>query len=122
MSISVEAAAQVLREAMREEIRRHSLWYLIQGCLMVLSGVLALLFPLVSSLAVTLMLGWLLLFSGVFQGISLIGARSVPHFWVQLLSVILGVVMGLLLINRPGEGLLRAGLGNLHRSISGLSA
>jgi hypothetical protein len=27
MSISVEAAAQVLREAMREEVKRHSLWY-----------------------------------------------------------------------------------------------
>ena len=67
---------------------------------------LALLFPLASSLAVTFVPGWLLVFNGVFQGISLIGARSVPHFWVQLLSVILGVVVGLPLINRPGEGLL----------------
>jgi len=42
MSMSVEAAAQALREAMRETVKRHSLWYLIQGALMVVAGILAL--------------------------------------------------------------------------------
>jgi hypothetical protein len=58
MSMSLEAAAQAMREAMRETVKRHSLWYLMQGILMVLGGILALIYPLVSSVAVVLFLGW----------------------------------------------------------------
>src|SRR5262245_4102041 len=38
MTMSLDAAAQVMREAMRETVRRHSLWYLVQGGVMVLAG------------------------------------------------------------------------------------
>jgi uncharacterized membrane protein HdeD (DUF308 family) len=37
----------------------------------------------VSSVAVVLFLGWVLIISGVVQGISLIGAQHVPHFWLR---------------------------------------
>ena len=80
MSMSLDAAAQVMREAMRETVRRHSLWYLIQGALMVIGGILALIYPFMSSVAVVIFLGWLLIVSGVVQGIGLIDARNVPHF------------------------------------------
>lgn len=106
MSMSLEAAAQVMREAMRETVRRHSLWYLVQGALMVLAGILALVYPIISAVAVIVLLGWLLIISGVVQGISLIGARHVPHFWLQLISVVLSVVVGVLFLRNPGEGLL----------------
>src|SRR6266516_4179777 len=106
MSMSLESAAQAMREAMRETVRRHSLWYLVQGALMVLAGLLALVYPVVSSFAVVLFLGWLLIISGVVQGISLIGAQHVPHFWLQLVSVVLSVVVGVLFLRHPGEGLL----------------
>ncbi len=104
--MSLDAAAQVMREAMRETVRRHSLWYLIQGALMILGGILALIYPIVSSVAVVLFLGWVLIVSGVVQGISLIDARNVPHFWLQLVSVVLSIVVGLLLIRNPEQGLL----------------
>ena len=106
MTMSLDAAAQVMREAMRETVRRHSLWYLIQGALMILGGILALIYPIVSSVAVVLFLGWVLIVSGVVQGISLIDARNVPHFWLQLVSVVLSIVVGLLLIRNPEQGLL----------------
>ena len=103
--ISLEAASQVMRDAMRETVKRHSLWYLIQGALMVLAGIFAVMFPIFSFLAVAVVLGWLLIISGITQGISLIGARNVPHFWLQLLSVVLSVVIGLMFIRNPGQGL-----------------
>jgi uncharacterized membrane protein HdeD (DUF308 family) len=106
MSMSVEAAAQALREAMRETVKRHSLWYLIQGGLMVLAGILALICPVLSSVAVVLFLGWLLIISGIVQGFSLIGAQNVPHFWLQLVSVVLSIIVGVLFLRHPGEGLL----------------
>jgi uncharacterized membrane protein HdeD (DUF308 family) len=104
--MSLEAAAQAMREAMRQTVKRHSLWYLIQSVLMVLGGVLALLYPLFSAVALTILIGWLLLISGIIPGISLISARSVPHFWLQLISVGLAVVVGLLFVRHPGVGLL----------------
>ncbi len=73
---------------------------------MVLTGVVAFLFPIFSSVAVVLMLGWLLIISGIFQAISLIGATNVPHFWLQLISVVLSVVIGILFLRNPGQGLL----------------
>jgi uncharacterized membrane protein HdeD (DUF308 family) len=106
MTMSLEAAAQVMRDAMRQTIRRHSLWYLVQGGLMVLGGILALVYPVLSTAAVLLLLGWILIITGVIQGISLIGARSVPHFWLQLVSVVLSVIVGVLIIRHPAEGLL----------------
>jgi uncharacterized membrane protein HdeD (DUF308 family) len=104
--MSLDQAAEVMRSAMRDVIKRHSLWYLLQGGLMVLTGVVAFLFPVFSSVAVVLMLGWLLIISGVFQAISLIGATNVPHFWLQLISVALSVVIGVLFLRNPGQGLL----------------
>lgn len=41
MTISVNAASEVLRDAMRETVKKHSLWFLIQGGLMVLAGIVA---------------------------------------------------------------------------------
>jgi uncharacterized membrane protein HdeD (DUF308 family) len=56
--------------------------------------------------ALTILIGWLLIISGLIQGISLIGAWSVPHFWLQLISVGIAVVVGLLFVRNPGIGLL----------------
>jgi uncharacterized membrane protein HdeD (DUF308 family) len=80
MTMSVESAALAMREAMRETVRKYSLWYLIQGALMVLGGILALVYPIVSSVALVLFLGWILIVIGVVQGISLIGAAKCAEF------------------------------------------
>src|SRR5262245_29846013 len=106
MSVTLEAAAQAFRDAMRESIRRHSLWYLIEGVLLMATGLLAVIYPVVSSVAVVVLLGWLLIISGIVQGVSLVGARHVPHFWLQLISVVLAVLVGFLLLRDPAQGLL----------------
>jgi uncharacterized membrane protein HdeD (DUF308 family) len=106
MSMSLDAASQAMREAMRETVKSDSLWYLIQSILMILGGILALIYPIVSSVAVVLFLGWILIISGIVQGISLIGAQNVPNFWLQLISVALSVIVGVLFVRHPGEGLL----------------
>ena len=104
--MTLEAAAQAFRDAMRQTIKRYSLWYLIEGVLLVVAGILAVIYPVVSSVAVVVLLGWVLIVSGVLQGISLIGAGHVPHFWLQLVSVILAVLVGFLFLRDPAQGLL----------------
>jgi uncharacterized membrane protein HdeD (DUF308 family) len=106
MSMSLHEAAETFRDAMRQTVKRYSLWYLVQGVLLVVAGVLAVIYPVVSSVAVVLLLGWLLIISGILQGISLVGAGHVPHFWLQLISVILAVLVGFLFLRDPAQGLL----------------
>jgi uncharacterized membrane protein HdeD (DUF308 family) len=106
LAISLDAAAEAFREAMRETIKKYSLWYLIEGVLLVVAGILAVIFPVVSSVTAVVVLGWLLIISGVLQAISLIGAGKVPHFWLQLISVVLSILVGILFLRDPGQGLL----------------
>jgi uncharacterized membrane protein HdeD (DUF308 family) len=106
MTISLDAAAAAMREALRETVRRYSLWYLVRGALMIIAGVLALVYPLISSTAIIYLLGWILIISGLLQGMGLIGARQVPHFWLELISVVLAIVIGLFLLRQPETGLL----------------
>src|ERR1041384_5998480 len=106
MSMSLEAAAQVFREAMRQTLKRYWLWYLIEGVLLVVAGVLAVIYPLGLSVSGVVLLGGGLIVRGVLQGISLIGAGQVPHFWLQLISVILAVLVGVLFLRDPAQELL----------------
>jgi uncharacterized membrane protein HdeD (DUF308 family) len=106
MSISVNEASAVLRQAVRETIRKRALLFLIQGGVMVVAGVLALLFPALMSTGFIELLGWLLVVSGVFQGVSHVGATKVPYFWMQLVSTVLQIVVGYLLIQNPGAGII----------------
>ena len=68
---------------------------------MIVGGVLALVYPVFASIAVVALLGWVLIASGIVQGISLIGAQSVPNFWLQLVSVGLSIVVGILFLEPP---------------------
>lgn len=103
MAMSVNAAAEVFSEAMRQTVKRYSLWYLVEGALLVVAGVLAIVYPVFSSVAVVVMLGWLLVISGVLQALSLIGARHAPHFWLQFISVVLAILIGFLFLRDPGQ-------------------
>lgn len=106
MSMSVNTAAEILRETMRETVKQHSLWYLVKGVLLVAAGAVAVIFPVLSSALFVVMLGWLLIIAGIIQAISLIGASKVPHFWLELISAVLGLVTGFLLLRAPGIGML----------------
>jgi uncharacterized membrane protein HdeD (DUF308 family) len=106
MTMTLDEAAAVMREAMRETVRKYSTWYLLQGGLMVVAGVVALLYPFFASTAIVLILGWLLIFAGIVQGIGLIGAGNVPHYWLQLISAVIAIVIGVLLLRQPDSGLM----------------
>lgn len=106
MAMTLDEAAAVMREAMRETVRKYSTWYLLQGGLMVVAGVVALLYPFFASTAIVLILGWLLIFAGVVQGIGLIGAGNVPHYWLQLISAVIAILIGVLMLRQPDSGLM----------------
>jgi uncharacterized membrane protein HdeD (DUF308 family) len=106
MAMTVDQASAAMREAMRATVKRNSLWYLLEGVLLVIAGVVALVYPYLASVALVFLLGWILIVSGVLQGVALIGARDAPHFWLQLISAVLAILIGLLLLRNPDAGLL----------------
>jgi uncharacterized membrane protein HdeD (DUF308 family) len=110
MSMSLDAAAEVFRDAMRQTVKRYSFWYLLEGVLLIAAGVLAIVYPVISASAIIVLLGWLLIVTGIVQSFSLIGARHVPHFWLQLISVILAVLIGFLFLRDPAQGIVTIAL------------
>jgi len=106
MAMTMAQASAAMREAMRETVKRYSTWYLLEGIFLVIAGVIALVYPYLASVTLIFLIGWLLIISGVFRGISLIGAKDVPHFWWELISVVLAIVIGVLLLRHPDAGLL----------------
>lgn len=104
MSMSVSTAAEVLRAATRDSIEKKWMIYLGQAALMCLTGFFALIYPIFSTAAISWVLGWLLIINGIVQGISLISARHLPHFWIQVISVVLSLIVGFFILNQLAEG------------------
>jgi uncharacterized membrane protein HdeD (DUF308 family) len=100
--VSVEAALAAGNAHLQRAVKRNTGLFLVQAALMIIAGVLAFVYPLLTSFAVTFFLGWMLIISGVIQAVSLIATARVPHFWLQVVSAVLSIVTGLLFIRNPG--------------------
>lgn len=81
-------------------------WSITVGVLLVLMGMIAIAFPFVSSIAVTLLAGWLLVISGILMIVSAFSAQTWGGtLWSGLMGILF-VVAGALLIGRPLVGTL----------------
>jgi len=91
---------------MRDAVRAHWKAFLIEGVLLVVFGLAAIIVPPAASLAVTILLGWLFLISGI-AGLALtFWAREMPGFWWSLISAALAVLAGIVLLAKPAQGTL----------------
>lgn len=90
-----------------DALRKYSTWFVVYGIVMIVLGGLAILAPGIATLAVELMVGWLLLFGGAFGLVAAISAgRAAPGFWWNLLTALVCTVAGLTLLTRPGAGVI----------------
>jgi uncharacterized membrane protein HdeD (DUF308 family) len=97
-------AGDDLQRAVSQSLRRHWVLFLVEGIVLVVLGILAILVPPIATLTFTLVIGWILLISGVVGLITTFMARHAPGFWWALLSAVLGIVVGLILLARPVAG------------------
>ena len=67
-------------------IREHWLLFVVEGIVLVILGLLAVLVPPLATLGVTIFLGWLFLVSGIMGLIATFWARQAPGFWWSLVS------------------------------------
>src|SRR5437764_14947956 len=93
-----------LQTKMSAAVREHWKAFLIEGILLVILGLAAMIVPPLASLAVTIFLGWMFMISGVAGLILTFWARQMPGFWWSILSALFSLAAGILLIGYPGQG------------------
>jgi uncharacterized membrane protein HdeD (DUF308 family) len=93
-----------MRQAMSQSVREHWVLFLVEGIVLVVLGLLAIVVPPLATIGVTILIGWLLLISGIAGLITTFGARQAPGFWWSLLSAILGIAAGIVLLAWPISG------------------
>jgi uncharacterized membrane protein HdeD (DUF308 family) len=91
---------------MSAAVREHWKAFLIEGIVLVVLGLAAMIVPPLASLAVTIVLGWLFLFSGAAGLVVTFWARKMPGFWWSLFSAALAVAAGIVVLARPVQGTL----------------
>jgi len=106
MSMNQAAGAASMQRALANAIHEHWGLFLTEGIILVVLGVIAILVPVLATITVTILIGWLFLISGIVGLVTTFMMRQAPGFWWSLLSGILGVAAGIVLLLWPISGAL----------------
>jgi uncharacterized membrane protein HdeD (DUF308 family) len=93
-----------MQAALATSLSAHWKLFLVEGIVLVILGVAAVMLPLIATIAIALVVGWIFLLSGVVGLLATFRMRSAPGFWWSLLSGILGVGAGIVLLRWPLSG------------------
>jgi uncharacterized membrane protein HdeD (DUF308 family) len=95
---------QDVQAAVAASLRLHWRAFLIEGIVLLILGLFAILIPNVATLAVEVFVGWVLLLSGVVGLISTFRMRGAPGFGWSLLSAVIAIAAGAVLLASPLSG------------------
>jgi uncharacterized membrane protein HdeD (DUF308 family) len=99
-----QSGIQDLQRAAAATFREHWVLFLVEGVVLLVLGATAVVLPAIATLAVTILIGWLFLVSGIIGLVTTFWMRNAPGFWWALLSAVLGIVVGLMLLASPLTG------------------
>lgn len=103
---ATQQPADTRDSALTGMVRDHRVLFLIEGVILIILGVAAVIVPPVAGLAAAVILGWLFLVAGVVGLVSTLRARHAPGFVWSLLSAIVALLAGALLLWNPLQGLI----------------
>jgi uncharacterized membrane protein HdeD (DUF308 family) len=92
--------------AVATSLHVHWLLFLVEGIVLLGLGLAAIVLPLIATFAVEIIIGWLLLISGIVGLITTFRMRRTPGLGWSLLSAILGIAVGVMLLRWPLSGAL----------------
>jgi len=92
---------------LQQKVHKYQHWYTFQGILFIVFGVLAIILPSITALSLELILGVLLLTSGLLAAFSNI--RSHVH-WSGLFAAIIAIIVGAVMLVKPIVGLVALSL------------
>jgi uncharacterized membrane protein HdeD (DUF308 family) len=93
-----------MKRAVRDTVRLHWQLFLAQGVIMLILGIVAIVWPQISTIAVDVFVGWLFLLSGIVGILTMFLARDVQAFLWMLLTAALALFVGVMLVWHPAEG------------------
>ena len=93
-----------MQTAVKDTMRLHWQLFLAQGVIMLILGVLAVIWPQISTIAMDVYVGWLFLLSGIVGLASMFLAQNVQAFLWMLLTAALSLFVGIVLLWHPVEG------------------
>ncbi|MGA7873576.1 MAG: HdeD family acid-resistance protein [Candidatus Binatus sp.] len=85
-----------------EEVRAHRTWFLCLGAALIVIGTIAIGSAELMTMVSVLLLGWLLIFGGLFEIVHGFARRAWGGFFINLMGGLLYAVTGLLIISHPG--------------------
>ena len=94
-----------MRSAAAAAMHAHWRFFLIDGLVMIVLGAAAIVVPNIATLAITVFIGWLFLVGGIFRTLTALRRRRAPAFGWSLATGLLAVLLGLILVARPLEGM-----------------
>jgi len=80
------------------ELHQHWALYLVEGVVLIVLGLTAIALPPLATLAIAILIGWLVLVSGIIGLVTTLWISSTPGFGWSLLSAVLAVIVGLVLL------------------------
>jgi uncharacterized membrane protein HdeD (DUF308 family) len=95
-----------IQRAVASSLHAHWKLFLVEGIVLVVLGLIAIVVPPIATLAVEILLGWIFLISGVLGLITTFWMRQAPGFWWSLVSAVLGIAAGIVLLAQPLSGVL----------------
>jgi uncharacterized membrane protein HdeD (DUF308 family) len=95
-----------IQRAVAASLHEHWVLYLVEGIVLVILGLIAVVIPPIATLAAAILLGWLFLISGIAGLITTFWMREAPGFWWSLVSAVLGIAAGIVLLLWPVSGIL----------------
>jgi uncharacterized membrane protein HdeD (DUF308 family) len=93
-----------LQRQVAHALHEHWKLYLAEGVILLILGFIAIVIPPLATLAVTILLGWLFLISGIVGLVTSFWMRQAPGFLWSLVSAALGIVVGIVLLASPVQG------------------
>ncbi len=104
MTLNPPNDAAGIERAVEGAIREHWVLFLIEGIVLLVLGIAAILVPMVATIAFTILIGWLFLISGAVGLFTTFWMRHAPGFWWSLLSAVIAIAAGIVLLIWPISG------------------
>jgi uncharacterized membrane protein HdeD (DUF308 family) len=93
-------------DLLMHDMRHRWGWFLALGIILVLLGTFALFVIPVATVATVMILGWILIISGIVEAVHAFQVHRWGGFFMHMVGAILGVLVGLLIVTHPVAGAL----------------
>jgi uncharacterized membrane protein HdeD (DUF308 family) len=95
-----------IQATISKSLHEHWKLFLVEGAILLILGLVAVMVPIVATVAVEIIVGWLILVSGIVGLVTTFYMRRAPGFWWSLFSALIGTAAGVVLLLWPLNGAL----------------